>query len=626
MRIPLGASVLALASSLPTAAQDARVVSCNSANGQILEIDFATGTSTLIILDGARVNLQSCVFRSDGAAGLHLIVADRNGEVVFYENATGGGEIVLGKSPANPANPNGLSLDPAQNLYGVTSAPGASTASEAKVWMLRRDDGGSLAGGYAGPVAYIDATIPGIEELGETILVTSNVGALSDGDLLVLSSKPATVLRYRAADLAAFRSQLAAGTTPAELTPDVFIHPPTAAVPAAQRFPSGATPNGMDLTQDGSLLISAGEGLVLHYLADGTRLTNGTGGFVDFATGLGNGQFKIATGQQDGALRAFVTDRNKGEVHRFGFAANGTGILEATVADPESPDGIATTTAAVQPTPAGIGVVVTSSSLIVSTIETVPTAGVTAIQEFVFTDPRESEPGAPLDPLAPLHRSLDLDAEISSLLPAGVEIPAHVRAFRKLDPMSGLPTGDPTFILLVADSSAAVLGTIQHIADESLVLGYEPDCDDPSYGLRPQLFWRDNPATNEPPIPEGAFINVTNDCGTSRGITKSYSLFLPARDTRAPTAIFDEQFAGLGTALSGATCIKARTRKALTRQYNKVYNEYYIRGRPKIALAALNTFLDIVEANAADFASCTANQGGDLRARATASIFTLSGL
>jgi hypothetical protein len=512
------------------------------------------------------------------------------------------------------------------NLYGVTSAPGASTASEAKVWMLRRDAGGSLPGGYAGPVAYIDAMIPGIEQLAETILVTSSLGTLVDGDLLVLASKPATVLRYRSADLEAFRNALAMGMTPAELTPEVFIHAPTAAVPAAQRFPSGATPNGMDLTQDGSLLVSAGEGIILHYLADGTRLTNGSGAFVDFATGLGNGQFKVATGLQDGALRAFVTDRNKGEVHRFGFAANGTGILEATVADPESPDGIATTTAAVQPTPAGVGVMVTSSSLMVSTIQTVPTAGVTAIQEFVFTDPRESEPGAPLDPLAPLHRPLDLNAEISSLLPAGVEIPAHVRAFRKFDPMTGMPTGDPTFILLVADSSAGVLGTIQHIADESLVLGYEPDCNDASYALRPQLFWRDNPAANEPPIPEGAFINVTNDCGTSRGITKSYSLFLPARDTRPPTAIFDEQFAGLGTALTQATCIKPRTRKALTKQYNKAYNEYYIRGRTGAALTALQTFVSLVGTSAPDFASCTGNEGGDLRARATASIFTLSGL
>jgi hypothetical protein len=467
--------------------------------------------------------------------------------------------------------------------------------------------------------------MPGINELAESVFVTSNPGALVAGDLLVLASSPPAVLRYRTADLAAFRTALAGGATPAELTPDVFIHPPGAAVPAAQRFPAGATPNGMDLTQDGSLLISAGEGVLLHYLANGTRKTDGSGNFVDFYTGLGNGQFKIATGLQDGALRAFVTDRNRGEVHRFRFALDGTGILEATVADPESPDGIATTTAAVQPTPAGTGVVVRSSSLIVSTIENVPSAGNTSIEEYVFTDPRESEAGAPANPSLPLHRALDLNGEISSLLPAGVTIPAHVRAFRKADPVTGLPTGPPTFVLLVAGTSAQVLGTIQHIADEALVLGYSPSCADSNPTLRPKLFWRDNPAAGEDPIPEGDFINVTNGCGTSRGLTKNYSLFLPARDTRSAPAILAAQLDGLGMVLDSATCVRSRTLKSLKRQYATAVREI-ARGRPDKALLALQTLLALVQSSPADFSSCSSNESGDIRARTGSAIFTLSNL
>jgi hypothetical protein len=554
---------------------------------------------------------------------LHLVIADRNGEVAFYANATGIGQIVLGIAPANPAHPDGLSQDPDQNLYGVTSSTGSSIDSEPKVWMLRRDEGGPLPGGYKGPVAYIDTGMPGIELLAETVFVTSNLGTLVAGDLLVLVSDPPEVLRYRAADLAAFRATLAGGGTPAELTPDVFIHPPTAAVPAAQRFPTGATPNGMDLTQEGSVLVSAGEGKVLHYLANGTRKTNGSGAFVDFFSGLGNGQFKLASGFQEGALRVFLTDRNGGEVHRFRFAADGTGVLESTIASAESPNAIDTTTAAISFTPSGSGVVVHSSDVIVSTIENVQSAGVTSITEYVFSDPRESEPGAPSNPSLPLHRALDLHQEISSLLPAGVTIPAYVRAFRKADPVTGLPTGAPTFLLMVAATNAEVQGTIQHIADESLVLGYSPNCSDANPTLRPKLFWRDNPATDEAPVPEGNFVNVTNGCGTSRGITFFYSLFLPARDTRSLTAIVGSQLDGIGMALGNAQCVKARTLKAMQRQYETAQREFD-RGRLPKVLVALQGLLSIAEGTPQDFASCDANEGGNIRARVRAAIYTLS--
>ena len=96
----------------------------------------------------------------------------------------------------------------------------------------------------------------------------------------------------------------------------------------------------------GNLLITSGEGLILNYLPDGTRLSNGAG-FVDFASGLGQGKFKIATGLQNGAFRAFVTDRNGGEVLRFTVEADGTGTLAGVVADPEFPVGIATTTGSI---------------------------------------------------------------------------------------------------------------------------------------------------------------------------------------------------------------------------------------------------------------------------------------
>jgi hypothetical protein len=256
----------------------------------------------------------------------------------------------------------------------------------------------------------------------------------------------------------AFVDALAGGGSPAEVVPEVFIHPPNASVPPERRFPSGVSPHGMDISMAGELLISAGEGVILHYRADGTRLPDGSGGFLDFASGLGQGKFKLAIGPQDGEDRAFVTDRNGGQVLRFLIEEDGTGTLDAVVPDSEFPVGIATTTSNLQLTPAGAGVQVTSSNLLVSTIENVPAPGFTSITEFVFTDPRESEVATP--PGQPLHRGLFL-SEISSLLPPSVEIPAHVRSFRKGDP----DTGEPTFILLVVESTATSLGLVSHIAD-----------------------------------------------------------------------------------------------------------------------------------------------------------------
>jgi hypothetical protein len=251
---------------------------------------------------------------------------------------------------------------------------------------------------------------------------------------------------------------------------------------------------------------------------------------------------------------------------------------------------------------------------------------VTSITEFVFDDVR-----------AGADRPLDLHTEISSLLPAGVEIPSHVRAFRRLDPVTLLPTGPETFILLVAQTNAVVVGTIDHHAEEELILGYSPDCADPDPTLRPKVFWRDNPDTGETPIPEGTFINVTNGCSsspivsarrtrTSHGLTKNYSLFLPgSRDTRSPTETFTAQLDGLGLGLANAQCIRNKTRKALQRHYATAQRQLS-RGRLDKVLSALLTFQAVVEGSPQDFANCNDNEGGDLRARLGATLFSLVNL
>jgi len=627
----LGSSLLATRPS----AQDARVVCANASNGRILEITFDPPGSTVLNTDaGSRVGLQSLVFRDDGAAGVQILAADRQaGQVVLYSGGTGAGAVVLdGRTAGHPPYPDGLSLDAQDNLFGTSSATGVGADKDARVWVLRRVPGcasGCLPGGYASALGRLDdalqitlsiggvPTVRTVELLEESRVVPFDAGILRAGDLLVLASDPPVLLRYRAADVGAFLQALAQGGTPAELAPEVLIHPAETDAAPGRRFPPGAQPNGMDLTPQGHLLIASGDGLILNYRPDGTRLTD-AGGFVDFAAGLGQGKFKLAVGLQAAAHRAFVSDRNGGEVLRFRIEEDGTGTLDGVVADPEFPVGIATTTASVVPTPAGLGVTIRPTNLMQTTIENVLVAGATGVSVLLFEDPRESEVATP--PSQPLHRPLRL-SEIRADLPPEAEIPAYVRAFRKDDPV----LGPPTFLLLVADTSVDVRGVLAHVIDEGLILGYQPDCFDPDLTRQPRLFWV--PSPDEPPSLESpVFSDVSNSCGTTRGMTRYWSLFLAsARDTRPTATIVQEKLAALGTVLDRASCMDRRLQKSLRRTLDNALRSYS-RGRIAATIDDLRLFSSLVQGSPASFSGCTVNEGGELRARAESAVFLLQKL
>lgn len=615
-------------------AQNARVVAANSSNGRILEIRFDPPGSTVLNTDASsRVGLQSLVFRDDGAAGVHLLAADRQaGQVVFYAGAVGNGAIVLDADvPTHPPFPDGLSLDARDNLFGTTSATGAGADKDAKVWVLRRDPScvGCLPGGYAPVVGMLDSdmqvtvsiggvdTALTVELLEESRVVPFDAGVLEAGDLLVLASDPPLLLRYPAAAVTAFLETLALGGTPAEIDPEVFLHPDAADVAPERRFPAGSEPNGVDFTPQGNLLVASGDGLILNFRPDGTRLAD-INGFVDFATGLGQGKFKLAVGAQDAAFRAFVADRNGGQVLRFRIEADGTGTLDGTVNDPEFPVGIATTTANVVPTPAGLGVTIQPTNLLQTTIENVVLAGATGVSVVLFEDPRESEVATPSG--SPLHRPLLL-SEVRADLPPDAEIPAYVRAFRKDDPQLGAPT----FLLLVADTTVDVRGLLAHVVDEGLVLGYEPDCESLDRTLQPRLFWvptPDEPQSLESPV----FIDVSNDCGTTRGLTRGWSLFLAsARDTRSTSAIAQTKLTALSTVLDRAQCVDRRTSRSLRRTLDNALRNYS-RGRIAATIDELVRFSAQVQAAPAAFTACLVNEGGELRARADSAVFILQKL
>jgi hypothetical protein len=616
-------------------AQDARVVSANSSNGKILEIRFDPPGTTVLNTDASsRVDLVSIAFRDDGSAGVHLFAADhQRGQVVFYTGAAGAGAVVLDAgTPTHPKYPDGLSLDVHDNLFGTSSAEGAGSDKDARVWVARRDHtcaGGCLAGGYAPTVGTLDGTVQisvsiggvptilTVEILEETRHAPIDSGILRAGDLLVLASEPAVLLRYPAASVETFLGQLAAGQTPPEIEPDILVYPAAADAPPERRFPVGAKPTGMDFGPQGNLLVASGTGNILLYGTDGKRVSNSSG-FVDFTSGLGQGKFKLAVGPQNAAFRAFVADRNGGEILRFRFEADGTGTLDGVVTDPEFPIGIATTTASVVPTPAGKNITIQPTSLMQTTIENVLVAGMTGVTVVLFEDPRESEVNIPPD--QPLHRSLRL-SEIRADLPPDAEIPAYVRAFRKDDPVLGLPT----FLLIVADTNVDVSGVLAHIIDEGQILGYEPDCTSLDPTEQPRLFWVPSPL--EPPILESpTFIDVSTGCGTSRGMTRFWSLFLAsARDTRSISEISSTKLTALGTVLDHATCVNNSLLKSLKRKFDSA-NRQFAHGKYANAIIDLQAFNALIVGAPGGFSNCAGHEAGELRARAESTIFMLQKL
>ncbi len=627
--------VLALAASFPAAAiaQNARVVTADSV--RILDLGFDPPSLTQLNTDSATIGqFVSIALRDDGANGLDLLAADRqHGRVLFYTNAAGVGAIVLDRSnPTAPLRPGALSLDAQKNLFGTSSSVDSHGRSNAKVWVLRHDPacaGGCLPGDYAPTVGWIDTTIDVTVTVGgqptvvriitleESRVVPFDRGTLGSGDLLALSSNPPALLRYPRAAIDAFLATLSQGGTPAEIQPEVFVYPSNADVDPARRFPAGAAPNGMEFTPDGNLLVPAGNGTILVYRPDGTRLSD-QAGFVDFATGLGLGKLDVAVGPQNGEFRAFVSDSQNNDVLRFLVGADGRGTPDGVVSSLVVPLGVATSTANVVPTPAGSDVLVQITDLMHSTIESVDTGGSTSASVVLFEDPRELEADVPPD--EPLLRSLHL-SEIRADLPPDAEIPAYVRAFRKGDPV----TGPPTFVLVVVDTNIHTSGVIDHVVEEAPILGYEPNCDDPDSKFQQRLFWLPSPA--EPPILESPqFIDISNGCGTSRGRMRSFSLFLAsARDTRTTMEIGTAKVVAMRQVIDFWPCIDPAFADQLRLKANAILL-LNSRTRFDAAVQRLGEFSDMILAHPEAFTGCAANVAGELRARADSAVFILEKL
>jgi hypothetical protein len=200
-----------------TKAQEAKVYTANSSNGQILEVFFDPLDSKVVNTDAnRRVSLRSVRVRDDGVEGVHLIVCDTlAGQVLFYQDSMGDGQVISSASSRHPNLPDGASLDFDGNIFLVSSGKDESLARVAQVWVILRDPtctSGCLPGGYTEPLGLIDDHVGDDHDAGlqddddddddhqflvETLIARSTAGLLTAGDLLVLSRRPAMLLRYR---------------------------------------------------------------------------------------------------------------------------------------------------------------------------------------------------------------------------------------------------------------------------------------------------------------------------------------------------------------------------------------------------------------------------------------------
>jgi hypothetical protein len=209
---PVIASLLFCLFSAPAGAQQAGdipavldVVGGNASNSRLFWLDFDEGEARQVNIDAnRRVSVRSFeFFKNTCQKRVDVVAADSNGgEILLYEAGRGAG---ISLCSANcPTRPGGLSSSNDRLLAAVETG---EARAKPEVWFYRPAACGTtetpFMPGVRGGQLSLGAQGTTVGGIADTEFVRLVGGGLDPGDLLVLTTAPATISRIKARDIAA---------------------------------------------------------------------------------------------------------------------------------------------------------------------------------------------------------------------------------------------------------------------------------------------------------------------------------------------------------------------------------------------------------------------------------------
>jgi len=560
------------------AQQKVNVTAANSVNNEIYSVTFAgtSGSTTVLNTDEKSLySLQSLVFipnvntsTSPPTYSFDLLAADnQNGKILRYvgdfSSVNGNSPVTTGQVVSQAASiiyPTGLSVDVAGDLFVVDNAPGHSP--QPQVWVLPAN---LVSGGFnnavridtAGSFSNLQATV-------ETLIVGPALGVsapsvcpgtastcANTGDLLVLTTNPASVLRYAGSG----------GNGPLVATTPTTLIGQCPATPVC--IPAGTVPAGIAVwPEDNSLLISTQSGSILRYSFSGSTATQ----LADFIDGLPTGLYKIKTGYQGGLARAFVVQSgpgNHGSVLELGPSVpfGAIGLIATVTTGVAAPEGIAVTNTVQAPASTcqqnstgtgGCDLLGGSTADIV--LKHTVNGGTTLRGQIV-----ENVCVVPKDPRQPSTSGLlcgDATLSVNQVCPGFDNTGNNLVIPGYLCGQSGSTGTGFALIKTLTDPTQYDQTYVENAADSDSLLpppspnGSNPVCGPPQLNTDVNhpigtLVWA--PLGGEGTIVEGSnMVDITSGCGTSHGGTNHMSLW--ATGLALDTSAFELQ-GGLGMPL-----------------------------------------------------------------------------
>ncbi len=590
--------------------------------GKISRANFATSSSQTAVTDFGTI-FNGLVVRYDGNDVVTLLAANDtlNGDVRAYRCASPTGSCEKLGTVFSLKKAQGVALDTFGNLYAVNSQ---LKGADQLVFAARKPScptttgtelpAGCFPGGY-GPAVVIDSQVDGVTEVADVEVEAAT------GDVIVLASKPAKLLRYLAADV---KTRVGGGVT----------EPAPTVVPGSF---AGHTPSGLALFPTGEIFVVTCQGKVLVF----------SGGVSNIFTTIDGPGSRIAIGVEGGAAqdpvasgRVLVT--GIAQVLSFGIARV-DGQLVASPAMPDAnvwtilPFGVADASLGGSVyTPASAGPLVVQLPLGHEvTFEKINTGGLTQGSYQVIGE--RSVRGA-----------ATASCPEGSLTLEGVTrcIPSHVRGY-PLAPAASCDPSDTTkpdcyYLVFVADTGANLFGGTQQHHFEEDEFGFTTNCYLPSPYFppdpkQPRVFHGTD--ANDPVVVEGEDVfDITSGCGSHIGRGGQFSMFVTGWDALSPSTIATQKLDSLRSALLGTNAYVGGLAPYITDSKLKSKLAYYLNQaqqawdchNKELTVSYLDSFVAKIQSSLVGFTECPGslpcrNAPGELAARADSAAFMACG-